>query len=121
MPHHPLSAAATLALLGTPLGLIIPRGTTFWVIVRSLRWRYRQGAMSQEHTLSLESRQVLIGGSPTHYLVGGQGPEGGLLPGGGGDCRQWGPSLPALAENYRGYAPDLPGFGQSPNPRDDWS
>ena len=77
--------------------------------------------MPQERTLSLESRQVLIGGSPTHYLVGGQGPEVVLLHGGGGDCRQWGPSLPALAENYRVYAPDLPGFGQSPNPRDDWS
>lgn len=52
------------------------------------------------------------------YLVGGGGPPVVLLHGIGLDAAtvSWRHALPALAEDYRVYAPDFPGHGQSEKP-----
>lgn len=68
----------------------------------------------------LAEKQVrLPGGAEIHYLVGGveAGPEVVLLHGGGTDhaLLSWREAIPVLLANgYRVYAPDFPGYGESP-------
>lgn len=54
---------------------------------------------------------------PVHYLQAGtEGPPVVLLHGSGVDdaALSWKHAIPALAEDYRVYAPDWPGYGDSP-------
>ncbi len=55
-------------------------------------------------------REVEVGGRPTRYLAGGEGPPLVLLHGTGTNGREWAWSLPALARGRSVYAPDMPGF-----------
>lgn len=57
-------------------------------------------------------------GVEVRYLVGGEGPPVVLLHGIGLDAAtvSWRHALPALAEDYRVYAPDFPGHGRSEKP-----
>jgi pimeloyl-ACP methyl ester carboxylesterase len=67
--------------------------------------------------LDAEERVIDIDGVSVHYRVAG--PEDGesvvLLHGGGMDAAvvSWKKAIPALAEEYRVYAPDWPGYGES--------
>lgn len=66
-----------------------------------------------------ETRMHLPGGAEIHSLVGGveAGPAVVLLHGGGTDhaLLSWREAIPVLLANgYRVYAPDYPGYGESP-------
>lgn len=58
-----------------------------------------------------------------NYRVAGDGPPLVLLHGIGLDAAavSWRDVMPALAENHRVYAPDLPGHGESEKPRVDYT
>lgn len=62
------------------------------------------------------SRFVTAGGIQTHYLEAGAGPPVVLLHSaefGGRAEFSWLPTIPALAERFHVYAPDLVGFGRT--------
>ncbi len=59
----------------------------------------------------IEERQVTVGALPTRYLTGGEGQPLVLLHGVSESARSWSRILPALARDWRVYAPDFPGFG----------
>lgn len=67
-----------------------------------------------------DSLYVDAGGRRLHYLRAGDAdaPPAVLLHGSGVDdaALSWYHVLPALAERYRVYAPDWPGYGESPDP-----
>lgn len=73
----------------------------------------------------LTERQVMVSGMspalPTTYIAAGNGPPLLLLHGLGDSAQSWQWVLPALAQNYRVYAPNLPGFGTSSKPITDYS
>jgi len=70
-----------------------------------------------------ESLYVDAGGRRLHYLRAGapDDPPVVLLHGSGIDdaALSWRHAIPALAESYRVYAPDWPGYGDSPVPETD--
>lgn len=65
-----------------------------------------------------------VGGVRTHYLAAGAtGRPLVLLHGGGTDSASlsWRPSMGLFSQTCRVIAPDLPGYGQSPRPRVDYT
>ncbi|NJD09084.1 MAG: alpha/beta hydrolase [Gemmatimonadetes bacterium] len=64
---------------------------------------------------AVASRRVLVGGVPWHFLEAGAGPPLLLLHGGGGGGANWYRLFPLLGPSFRLVAPDLPGFGLSPD------
>ena len=65
--------------------------------------------------MTISENVIDVGGLPVHYWEGGA--ENGrallLLHGGIGDAwANWSKVMPALAEDYHVFAPDLPGFGE---------
>jgi pimeloyl-ACP methyl ester carboxylesterase len=63
-------------------------------------------------------RKIDVEGLTTRYLTVGAGPPLVLLHGVGTGAGEWSRVLPALAENHRIYAIDLPGFDGSVKPPD---
>ncbi|HZU11266.1 MAG TPA: alpha/beta fold hydrolase [Chloroflexota bacterium] len=59
----------------------------------------------------MREETVLVGGARVRYKVAGEGEPVLLLHGLSGSTRWWRPVVPALAERYRLYLLDLPGFG----------
>lgn len=59
------------------------------------------------------SKKTKVDGLDVHYFTAGQGDPLVVLHGGGGDARTWLNNIAALSENYKVYAPDLPGYGGS--------
>lgn len=57
---------------------------------------------------------IEISGHPIYYRTGGQGPPLLLLHGWGGSSRYWDGTLERLGDLRTIYAPDLPGYGESP-------
>jgi len=78
--------------------------------------------MAMERLLSLESatthprsRTVPVAGLALHMLEAGSGPPLLMLHGGGGGGANWYRLFPGLSASARLIAPDLPGFGLSPD------
>ena len=69
----------------------------------------------------IEEQRIEVEGLPTRYLVAGEGPPLLLLHALGESAFDWRWVLPELASTHRVYAPDLPGFGESAKPLDDYS
>ena len=69
----------------------------------------------------VEEQKIEVESLPTRYLAAGEGPPLLLLHGVGDNALDWQWVMPALASTYRIYAPDLPGSGDSANPRSDYS
>ena len=62
-------------------------------------------------TIKLAEHEVQIRGYPFYYQVVGEGEPLILIHGLSGSSRWWIRNVPALAEHYRVYLLDLPGFG----------
>jgi len=60
---------------------------------------------------ALSERLADVHGRPVRYGVAGAGEPVVLVHGLSGSGRWWGRTVPALADRYRVYVPDLPGFG----------
>ena len=71
--------------------------------------------------MSVEERNIDVGGLPLHYLAAGEGPPLVLLHALGESALDWRWVLPALARTHRVYAVDLPGFGYSAKPSAEYS
>src|SRR5919206_3948816 len=69
----------------------------------------------------VEEQNIDVGGLPVRYLTAGEGPPLVLLHALGESAHDWQWVLPGLANTHRVYAPDLPGFGESAKPLDDYS
>jgi pimeloyl-ACP methyl ester carboxylesterase len=72
----------------------------------------------------VEDGRVVVDGAEIHYLTAGHdGPAVVLLHGGGLDSAavSWREALPALADGYQVFAPDLPGYGESDSPEAPYS
>jgi pimeloyl-ACP methyl ester carboxylesterase len=88
---------------------------------RSAERRYAdaQARLADRYDLAVESRVTeTAAAGRVHYLVGGN-PDGEpvlLLHGVGTPAAAWLPLFPALADEYRVYAPDRPGLGLSAAP-----
>ena len=67
---------------------------------------------------SSESLYIKVGGVNTHYIAVGKGPPLILLHGLGASLITWRDNLEALSKNFRVYALDLPGHGDSDKPLD---
>src|SRR5437763_16579281 len=63
----------------------------------------------------IERREVQVGQYTMYYQVTGEGEPLVLVHGLSGSLRWWGRNVPALAEHYRVYLIDLPGFGMMRN------
>lgn len=59
-------------------------------------------------------QQVTLSGGPVYYRQTGKGPPLILLHGWGGSSRNWQSTLQYLVDIRTIYAPDLPGYGESP-------
>jgi len=64
-------------------------------------------------TADIKSQMIKINGLDVKYYVAGEGEPLLVIHGGGGDARTWLGNIALLAEKYRVYAPDLPGYGGS--------
>jgi len=69
------------------------------------------------NNLSIPSHWTEIKGLRIHFKCLGEGPPVILLHGGANDWREWRENLAPLAQGFRVYAPDLPGFGLSDPPQ----
>jgi len=65
----------------------------------------------------IADQSVVIGNHRLFYRTGGEGRPVVLIHGIGASSQIWMRNLGALTQNYRIYAPDLIGFGQSEKPR----
>jgi pimeloyl-ACP methyl ester carboxylesterase len=63
-----------------------------------------------------EHLQSACGAGRMAWRRWGRGPELLLLHGGSGSWLHWLPSIPALAEHFTVWVPDMPGFGESDMP-----
>jgi pimeloyl-ACP methyl ester carboxylesterase len=63
-------------------------------------------------------RWVLVDGAPVNYVDIGTGPPMLLIHGLAGSWQNWLETIPHFAETHRVVALDLPGFGESPMPRE---
>ena len=70
---------------------------------------------------TVDRRHLDVGGLPTEYLTGGEGPALVLLHGVGESARSWQRVLPELARTHRVYALSLPGFGATAESPDGFS
>ncbi len=61
--------------------------------------------------VEISGHEVQVAGQPVRYQVAGLGEPVVLVHGLSGSARWWTRSIPALAERYRVYLVDLPGFG----------
>ncbi len=61
--------------------------------------------------MNVLKRSIRVDGGPVHYEVAGEGEPLVLVHGLSESTRVWYRNLPALAERYRVYLVDLPGFG----------
>ena len=61
-----------------------------------------------------------ISGIPVHYTRAGQGPDALFLHGWGVGHEAYQPLIGHAARGYTVYAPDLPGFGDTPEPPEPW-
>jgi pimeloyl-ACP methyl ester carboxylesterase len=64
-------------------------------------------------TVKINSNAIKINGLDVQYYSAGEGEPLLVIHGGGGDARTWWDNIAILAERYKVYAPDLPGFGGS--------
>src|SRR5215210_2718927 len=71
--------------------------------------------------VAVEERKIEVDGLLTRYLTAGEGAPLVLLHALCESALDWRWVLPALAQAYRVYAPDLPGFGDSDKPAADYS
>src|SRR5579883_667635 len=62
-------------------------------------------------SVTISKRTIQVHGQPIHYEVAGEGEPVVLVHGLSESTRVWYRNLPALAERYRVYLIDLPGFG----------
>ena len=72
-------------------------------------------------TSQVDGRRIRARGLDIHYYTAGAGPPLVLLHGDGDSGALWQWVMPALADGYRVYAPDLPGFGDSAKPPVDYT
>jgi pimeloyl-ACP methyl ester carboxylesterase len=63
--------------------------------------------------INIETKTIQVGGLEVLYYTAGQGEPLVVIHGGGGDARTWLANMEVLAEKYKVYAPDLPGYGGS--------
>lgn len=63
---------------------------------------------------------LTLNGIRVHYHQAGEGPDVMLIHGWGSSRRMWWHLAPGLAARHRVWALDLPGFGESDKPADDW-
>jgi pimeloyl-ACP methyl ester carboxylesterase len=61
----------------------------------------------------IHSQKIKVNGRDVRYYTAGQGEPLVVIHGGAGDARTWLKNIEALANNYKVYIPDLPGFGGS--------
>jgi pimeloyl-ACP methyl ester carboxylesterase len=67
--------------------------------------------------VSVEKRKIEVEGLPANYLVAGEGLPLLVLHAVEESSFDWRWVMPELSRNYRIYAPDLPGFGDSAKPK----
>jgi pimeloyl-ACP methyl ester carboxylesterase len=65
----------------------------------------------------MEDEFIKVGEINTHYVAAGSGMPLLFLHGLGGHWGHWEANIPALAQHYRVYAPDIVGFGLSDKPQ----
>lgn len=68
----------------------------------------------------MHNGHLTLNGLRVHYHQIGAGPDVLLLHGWGSSRRMWWHLAPGLAAQHRVWALDLPGFGESDKPEDDW-
>ncbi len=71
--------------------------------------------------MSVDERNIDVGGLSVRYLTAGEGPPLVLLHALGESALDWRWVLPELAKTHRVYVPDLPGFGYSAKPSAEYS
>lgn len=64
--------------------------------------------------------EINVKGLPVHYAENGDGADALVLQGWGTGINLYDPIIDTLAEKYHVCAPDLPGFGQTPEPPEPW-
>jgi len=62
---------------------------------------------------AIQSKVIKIDGRDVHYYTAGEGEPLVVIHGGAGDARSWWHNIQELAEKYKVFAPDLPGYGTS--------
>jgi 4,5:9,10-diseco-3-hydroxy-5,9,17-trioxoandrosta-1(10),2-diene-4-oate hydrolase len=67
----------------------------------------------------MQEEFIKVGEINTHYVTAGSGKPLLLLHGLGGHWGHWEANIPALAQHYGVYAPDIAGFGLSDKPQAD--
>ncbi|HMD57026.1 MAG TPA: alpha/beta hydrolase [Solirubrobacteraceae bacterium] len=102
MVSHQPTAGGILLVQGDAYG---PSGRAPWLDVD---WREHQ-------------RWVLVDGEPVNTIDLGEGPPLLFVHGLSGSWPNWLEQLPVFASEHRVVAPDLPGFGRSPMPREELS
>lgn len=70
--------------------------------------------MIQSLIVSASMQQIILSSGPLYYRQSGTGPPLLLVHGWGGSSRNWQYTLDLLADVRRIYAPDLPGYGETP-------
>ena len=82
--------------------------------------RYGPGPDSEWRRIDWSGHQrwVEIAGAPVNYVELGEGPPLLLIHGLAGSWQNWLETIPHFARTHRVLAPDLPGFGQSPMPKE---
>jgi len=68
----------------------------------------------------MEHRTKQVNGLRLHYTVAGAGPNLIFIHGWGSSRRMWTGFLPQLAQDFRCWTLDLPGFGDSEKPAPSW-
>jgi pimeloyl-ACP methyl ester carboxylesterase len=76
--------------------------------------RHRMVTTEERARMRIDQRDTTLDGGRIHYLVAGSGQPLLLLHGVGESSAYWRGVLSRLAERYTVYAPDLPGYGDSP-------
>jgi pimeloyl-ACP methyl ester carboxylesterase len=71
----------------------------------------RSSGLRRELGATIREERTNAGGQPVRYLTAGDGPPLVLLHALGDNALDWSWVLPALSQNHRVYAPDLPGIG----------
>src|SRR5579884_179476 len=97
--------------------IFVPKNLDFWSVLKhsqrktSPKSRVTWRVSRRINSVNVLKRSIRVDDGPVHYEVAGEGEPLVLVHGLSESTRVWYRNLPALAERYRVYLVDLPGFG----------
>ena len=122
-PLRPTRRPGYAAWLAYPTNGVDPMRNAFFATCLALSLTATVASSQELGSIpaGLSSEHITIRGVRLHYVKGGSGPLVLLVHGFGQNWAKWSGVMPALAKSFTVVAPDLPGLGDSDQPKSSYT